>query len=179
MSGNGIGGEGVSSTRPPLLTGVNYASWKGKMEAYVYQIHDRAWMAIEDGYTPLMMAPTGGGDEVPKLKAQWKIAHEGTEVVKDSKLQVLQTQFETIRMEEDECFNDFQVKLMDIVNQSHQLDDPYSDRRIKQKIMRSRPKRFESKVTGPTTTPPKKQKSLALKSTKVEKKEEESDEELL
>jgi hypothetical protein len=248
MSGNGIGGEGASSTRPPLLTGVNYASWKGKMEAYVCQIHDRAWMAIEDGYTPPMMTPTGGGEEVPKPKAQWtpqefeaskwnnkamhailcamddnqykliqttriakeawdilETAHEGTEVVKDSKLQVLQTQFETIRMEEDECFNDFQVKLMDIVNQSHQLGDPYSDRRIKQKIMRSLPERFESKVTaleensdyskmkpsevigrllayesrkGPTSTPPKKQKSLALKSIKVEKDEEDSDEEI-
>jgi hypothetical protein len=42
--------------------------------------------------------------------------------------------FETIRMEEHEHFNDFQVKLMDIVNQSHQLGDPYSDRRIKQKL---------------------------------------------
>ena len=51
-------------------------------------------------------------------------------------------------MEEDECFNDFQVKLMDIVNQSHQLGDLYSDRRIKQKIMRSLPERFESKVTA-------------------------------
>ncbi|KAK4840906.1 hypothetical protein QYF36_021096 [Acer negundo] len=82
MSGNGIGGESASSTRPPLLTGVNYASWKGKMEAYVCQIHDRVWMAIKDGYTPSMMTPAG--------------AHEGTEVVKDFKLQVLQTQFETM-----------------------------------------------------------------------------------
>ncbi|KAK0591556.1 hypothetical protein LWI29_003865 [Acer saccharum] len=51
-------------------------------------------------------------------------------------------------MEENECFNDFEIKLMDIVNQSHQLGDPYSDRRIKQKIMRSLPDRFESKVTA-------------------------------
>ena len=68
------------------------------------------------------------------VKEAWdilKTAHEGTKVVKDSKLQVLKTQFETIRMEDDECFNDFQVKLMDIVNQSHQLGDLYSDRRIK------------------------------------------------
>ena len=71
MSGNGIGGEGASSTRPPLLNGVNYVSWNGKMEAYVCQIHYRAWMAIEDGYTPPMMTPTGGGEEVPKPKAQW------------------------------------------------------------------------------------------------------------
>ena len=53
------------------------------------------------------------------VKEAWdilEVAHEGTEVVKDSKLQVLQTRFETIRMEEDEQFNDFQVRLMDIVN---------------------------------------------------------------
>ena len=174
MSGIGGPNEGASSVRPPLLTGINYSQWKGKMEAYVCQIHDRAWMAIEDGYSPPMMTPTGGGEEVLKPKAQWtqpefelskwnqkawhalicavdenqykliqntkiakeawdilEVAHEGTDVVKDSKLQVLQTQFELLKMEGDECFNDFEVKLMDIVNQSHQLGDPYSDRRVK------------------------------------------------
>ena len=101
-------------------------------------------------------------------------------------------------MDENECFNEFEIKLIDIVNQIHQLGDPYSDRRIKQKIMRSLPERFESKVTaleensgykdvklsevigrllayesrkGPTFTPPKKQKGIALKASKVEKEE--------
>ncbi|KAI9161874.1 hypothetical protein LWI28_021578 [Acer negundo] len=119
-----------------------------------------------------------------------EVSLEGTEVVKDSKLQVLQTQFEMFRIEEDEHFNDFKIKLMGIVNQSHQLDDLYSDRRIKQKIMRSLPDRFESKVTAleenngyknmkpsevigrllaykfrkaPSSTPPKKHKGIALK----------------
>ena len=53
-------------------------------------------------------------------KVAWdilQVAHEGTEVVKESKLQVLQTQFELLRIGEDECFNDFEIKLMDIVNQ--------------------------------------------------------------
>ncbi|KAK0594073.1 hypothetical protein LWI29_003905 [Acer saccharum] len=110
-------------------------------------------------------------------------------------------------MEENECFNDFEIKLMDIVNQSHQLGDPYSDRRIKQKIMRSLPDRFESKVTaleensgykdmkpsevigrllayesrkGPISTPTKKQKGIALKTSKDEKEEKkvDSDEDL-
>ena len=71
MSGNGGGNEGASSTRPSLLTGINYASWKGKMESYIYQIHDRAWMAVEDDYVPPMMTPTGGGEEVLKPMAQW------------------------------------------------------------------------------------------------------------
>ncbi|KAK0600965.1 hypothetical protein LWI29_020007 [Acer saccharum] len=243
MSGFGMGKEGASSVRPPLLTGDNYSSWKGKMEAYICQIHDRAWMAVEDGYAPPMMTPMDGGEEVLKPKAQWspgefidsmwnnkaihaircavsenqykliqitriakeawdilEVAHEGTEVVKDSKLQVLQTRFETIRMEEHEHFNDFQVRLMDIVNQSHQLGDPYSDRRIKQKIMRSLPERFEPKVTAleendtykemkpsevigrllayesrkATTSPPKKKKDIALKTSKMEEEEDDS-----
>ncbi|KAK0577235.1 hypothetical protein LWI29_029951 [Acer saccharum] len=108
-------------------------------------------------------------------------------------------------MEEHECLNDFQVKLMDIVNQSHQLGDPYSDRRIKQKIMRSLRPRFESKVTAleenvdfkkmkpsevigrllayesrkvPTSSSPKKQKGIALKTSKVEKEDDDSDEDV-
>ena len=135
-----------------------------------------------------------------------EVAYEGTEVMKDSKLQFLQTQFETFRMEENECFNDFKIKLMDIVNRSHQLGDPYLDKRIKQKIIRSLPERFESKVTtleenngykdmkpsevigrllayesmkGPTSTPSKKQKGIALKASKVEKEEKnDSDEDM-
>ncbi|KAK1576340.1 hypothetical protein Q3G72_013070 [Acer saccharum] len=217
MSGNGGGNEGASSTRPPLLTGLNYAFWKGKMESYICQIHDRAWMAVEDGYTPPMMTPTGGGEDVLKPKVQWnataneawdilEVAHEGTKVVKDSKLQVLQTQFGMLRMDENKCFNNFEIKLMDIVNQSHQLGDPYSDRRIKQKIMRSLPERVKSKVMaleensgykdmkpsevigrllayesrkGPTSTPSKKQKGIALKASKVEKEEkDDSDEDM-
>ncbi|KAI9169193.1 hypothetical protein LWI28_008758 [Acer negundo] len=109
-----------------------------------------------------------------------------------------------LRMEENECFNDFEIKLMDIVNQSYQLCDPYSDRRIKQKIMRSFPERFESKVTvleenndykdiKPsevirrllayesrkvlTSTPPKKQKRIALKASKVEKEDNDNSDE--
>src|SRR5580698_9947118 len=138
-------------------------------------------------------------------KEAWEIletAHEGTDVVKDSKLQVLQTQFETIKMEEEECFNDFQVKLMDIVNQSHQLGDPYSDRRIKQKIMRSLPERFEPKVTAleendtykemkpsevigrllayesrKATTSPRKKKNIVLKISKHDNKEDDDSDE--
>src|SRR5579862_9038413 len=250
MSGNGGNHEGASSTRPPLLTGLNYSQWKGKMESYICQIHDRAWMSVEDGYDLPMMTPAGGGEDVLKPKAQWnaqefeasrwnrkamhailcamdenqykliqntqvakvawnilQVAHGGTEVVKEFKLQVLQTQFELLRMGEDECFNDFEIKLMDIVNQSHQLGDPYLDRRVKQKIMRSLPDRFESKVTAieensgymdmkpsevigrllayesrkapSTTTPPKKAKGIALKASKDAKEaKHESDEDM-
>ena len=47
--------------------------------------------------------------------------YEGTKVVKDSKLQRLTTNFEEIKMEEDESFDKFYAKLKDIVNSTFNL----------------------------------------------------------
>lgn len=47
-------------------------------------------------------------------KEDWdllEVTHEGTSVVKKSKLQMLTTKFEELRMEEDEQFIDFYTKL--------------------------------------------------------------------
>jgi hypothetical protein len=44
-----------------------------------------------------------------------KTTHEGTKVVKHSKLQILTTRFETIKLEE-KTFHKFYAKLNDIVN---------------------------------------------------------------
>ena len=52
-------------------------------------------------------------------KEVWTIlqtTYEGTETVKDSKLQRLTTSFEEIEMKEDESFDEFYAKLKDIVN---------------------------------------------------------------
>ena len=47
---------------------------------------------------------------IETAKEAWTIlqtTHEGTKVVKDSKLQRLTTSFEEIKMEEDESFDEF------------------------------------------------------------------------
>ena len=45
-----------------------------------------------------------------------QIVHEGTKAVKINKLQQLTSKFESIRMFDDEPFDEFYVKLIDIVN---------------------------------------------------------------
>ncbi|RVX06607.1 hypothetical protein CK203_029547 [Vitis vinifera] len=45
-----------------------------------------------------------------------QVTHEGTNVVKMSKLQMLTYKFETIRMDDYETFGEFHAKLMDIMN---------------------------------------------------------------
>ena len=51
--------------------------------------------------------------------------HEGTKAVKINKLQQLITRFESIKMSDDEYFDEFYAKLNDIVNFAYNLGDIY------------------------------------------------------
>jgi hypothetical protein len=82
-------------------------------------------------------------------KDAWDIlvtTHEGTSTVKQGKLQRITTQFEMIRMKEDETFDEFYAKLNHIVNTSYSLGEPITPFRVVKKILRSLPKRFKTKV---------------------------------
>ena len=54
-----------------------------------------------------------------------QIVHEDTKTVKINKLQQLTTRFESIRMFDDECFDEFYAKLNDIVNFAYNLGKIY------------------------------------------------------
>ena len=67
--------------------------------------------------------------------------------MKDSKVQRLNTSFEEIRMGDNELFDDFYVKLKDIVNSAFNLSEEISKPKIVRKIFRSLPERFHAKIT--------------------------------
>ena len=80
----------------------------------------------------------------------WNIlqtVHEGTKTVKINKLQQLTTRFESIRMFNDECFNEFYAKLNDIVNSAYNLGEIYDQPIIVRKILRFLTEDFRPKVT--------------------------------
>ena len=80
----------------------------------------------------------------------WNIlqtVHEGTKVVKINKLQQLTTKFESIRMSDDECFDEFYAKLNDIVNSTYNLGEIYDQPKIVRKILRSLTEDIRLKVT--------------------------------
>jgi len=72
--------------------------------------------------------------------------HEGTKTVKNSKLQMLTTRFEEIRMKDDESFDEFYAKLNKIVNSSFNLGERILQSKIVRKVLRSLPERFRPKV---------------------------------
>ena len=58
----------------------------------------------------------------------WNIlqtVHEGTKAVKINKLQQLTSKFDSIRMSDDESFDEFYAKLNDIVNSAYNLGEIY------------------------------------------------------
>ena len=79
-----------------------------------------------------------------------QIVHEGTKAVKINKLQQLTSRFESIKMFDDETFDEFYVKLNDIVNFTFNLGEVYNQSKVVRKILRSLTQDFRPKVTAIT-----------------------------
>ena len=76
--------------------------------------------------------------------------HEGTESIKINKLLQLTFKFESIRMSDDESFDELYAKLNDIVNSAYNLCEIYDQPKIVRKILKSLTKDFRPKVTAIT-----------------------------
>ena len=84
-------------------------------------------------------------------KEAWQIletTYEGTKKVKDTKLQMLTTQFKELRMSEDKSFDSFYSKLNEVVIGKFNLGEKTEDSKIVRKILRSLPENFRAKVTA-------------------------------
>ena len=73
--------------------------------------------------------------------------YKGVEKVKDTKLQMLTTQFEELKMSKDESFDSFYSKLNEVVTGKFNLGEKTEDSKIVRKILRSLPESFRVKVT--------------------------------
>ncbi|CAM8968860.1 unnamed protein product [Rhodiola kirilowii] len=67
--------EGQSTTRPPLLEGSNYASWKPMMKSFLKSLDEKAWKAVLTGWTEPMMENLMG-EAIPKPEALWTESDE-------------------------------------------------------------------------------------------------------
>ncbi|KAK2411140.1 gag-protease polyprotein [Trifolium repens] len=84
-----------------------------------------------------------------EAKQAWEIlqtAHEGTSKVRMSKLQLLATKFENLRMEDEETISEFNTRIRDIANSTFALGEKIPEEKIARKILRLLPKRFNMKV---------------------------------
>ena len=85
------------------------------------------------------------------VKEAWEIletTYEETKKVKDTKLQMLTTRFEELKMSEGESFDSFYSKLNKVVVSKFNLGEKTKDSKIVMKILRSLPESFRAKVTA-------------------------------
>ena len=90
-----------------------------------------------------------GISHVGTTKEAWMIletTYKGTKKVKDTKLQMLTTRFEELKMGDDESFDSFYVKLNEIVIAKLNLGENIEDAKVVRKILRSLPESFRAKV---------------------------------
>ena len=84
-------------------------------------------------------------------KETWQIlemTYEGTKKVNDTKLQMLTTHFEELKMSEDKSFDSFYRKLNEVVIQKFNVGEKTEDSKIVMKILRSLLESFYAKVTA-------------------------------
>ena len=72
--------------------------------------------------------------------------YEGTKSVKDTKLQMLTTRFEELRMGEDESFDYFYSKLNEVIINKFNSGEKMEDSKVVRKILRSLLENFRAKV---------------------------------
>ena len=86
---------------------------------------------------------------VKTAKEAWTIletTYEGTKKVKDTKLQMLITRFEEVKMRDDESFDSFYGRLNEIVIAKLNLGEKTEDAKVVRKISRSLSESFRAKV---------------------------------
>ena len=83
--------------------------------------------------------------QVKTAKKAWTIletTYEGTKKFKDTKLKMLTTRFEELKMGDDEAFDSFYGKLNEIVIAKFNLGENIEDSKVVRKILRSLPESF-------------------------------------
>ncbi|PNX74790.1 gag-protease polyprotein [Trifolium pratense] len=84
-------------------------------------------------------------------KEAWTVlenVHEGNSKVKMSRLQLLTTKFENLRMKGDGSIQEFHMTILDFDNQFDALGEKIPEEKLVRKMLRSLPKKFDMKVTA-------------------------------
>ncbi|XP_070026436.1 uncharacterized protein [Nicotiana sylvestris] len=116
--------------------------------------------AVEKNYRTKKILVCGiGPDEYKRVsvcgsaKEIWEAlqtAHEGTTQVKQSKIDMLTTEYELFRMKDDESIQDMHTRFTSIINKLHSLGDVIPRNKLVRKILSALPGSWESKVNAIT-----------------------------
>ena len=161
----------------PLFNGLNYAFWNVRMRVYLQAQGVDIWKAIVNRYNVPATPPTNQDSKklyednskamneilsglaetvfvkvmhcetMKEICDKLKKIYEGDEKVKGAKLQTYKGQFENMKMKEEENIKTYFLRVDEIVNIIIGLGERIEESVIVQKILRSLPMIFISKIS--------------------------------
>ncbi|XP_070029057.1 uncharacterized protein [Nicotiana sylvestris] len=85
-------------------------------------------------------------DTTKEIWESLQAAHEGTTQVKQSKIDMLTTEYELFRMKDDESIQDMHTRFTSIINELHSLGETIPRNKLVRKILSILPSPWKSKV---------------------------------
>lgn len=160
----------------PMFDGTNFGFWKKRMSYYLMSLGPEVWHYVLNGYKASSTLPTNleerkayianakalnsissgiSDSEFTKVmncdsaKEVWDkliALYDGDSKVKKAKLQTHRSQLESLKMDDEEDVASYFVRVAKVVNALKGLGENVEESTIVQKILRSLPDRFDSKV---------------------------------
>jgi hypothetical protein len=162
----------------PRFDGQNYTFWNKRMKTFLQAQGFDVWKSIVDGYTTPATPPTDRDgkklsennskdkgtilrslvdsifvkvmhcDSAKDLWDKLQNIYEGDAKVKGAKLQIFRAKFEQLKMKEDEDIAAYLLQVDEVVNTIKGLGVEFDDSMVVQKVLRSLPMRFDSKISS-------------------------------
>ncbi|XP_056843152.1 uncharacterized protein LOC130495700 [Raphanus sativus] len=154
---------GSSTIKCPMLNNTNYTVWSIRMKLAL-EVH-KVWEVIEgeditdedkkvkaeknsmakallfQSIPEAMILQLGGLDTAKKVWEAIKARHVGAERVKEARLQTLMSDFDRLRMKDDETIDDFSGKLSEISSKSSALGVIIEEPKLVKKFLSSIPRK--------------------------------------
>ncbi|XP_057990597.1 uncharacterized protein LOC131172979 [Hevea brasiliensis] len=154
--------EGHSIIRPPLFNGSNYSFWKVRMRKFIQSIDRQRIVkgpeiplelhadALNILHCALDVTEYNRISSCTSVKEVWdklKVTYEGTNQVKESKANRLVREYELFEMKPGETISEMSIRFTDLVNVLKALEKEFTEEELVNKVLRSLPKSWETKVT--------------------------------
>jgi hypothetical protein len=169
--------EGMSNNKAPLFNGGCYAQWKIRMKNFMLALGFDIWQSSIDGYTSPTTPPKdnarkkiyndnsravntilGGLKNSIRVKVMdckstkkiWdklEVVYEVDEKFREAKLHTYRTQFENIKMKEEENIVEYFCRVDEVVNSIKETREELIDKPIVKNILRSLPMRYDAKIS--------------------------------
>nr|XP_016515261.1 PREDICTED: uncharacterized protein LOC107831977 [Nicotiana tabacum] len=171
--------ECQSTYRLQRFNGKYYGWWKNRMHDFIMAENSELWDVICDGPFVPSQNLSELGVVIPKTRKEFndadrkfieiwennristcqlakeiwealQTAHKGTTQVKQSKIDMLTTEYELFKMEDDESIQDMYTQFTSIINELYSLGESILRNKLVRKILNILPSSWESKFSAIT-----------------------------